>query len=195
MTKLASLKWHGVEYLPIPGCDGYFAGEDGSIVSCWVQKGRDSGRGTDWVLSDEPHQIFPSSDSRGRQRIEINQNGQRRKHFVHRLVLAAFVGPCPDGCECCHFDGNAGNNNLRNLRWDTKLANHADRHRHGTVPRGEGHKRCRVTDAQVLEIRDMAAAGIRQRDIASRLGISQTQVGRIVRNESRKHIQTPCRCG
>lgn len=46
---------------------------------------------------------------------------------VHRLVLEAFVGPCPDGMEACHGNDVPGDNRLENLRWDTKRANHADK--------------------------------------------------------------------
>lgn len=53
---------------------------------------------------------------------------QRRKLYalIHRLVLEAFVGPCPAGLECCHNDGDRGNATLRNLRWDTRAANTLD---------------------------------------------------------------------
>src|SRR3970282_914182 len=44
----------------------------------------------------------------------------KRNARVHRLVLAAFVGPCPIGMEGCHDDGAPTNTRLRNLRWDTK---------------------------------------------------------------------------
>lgn len=56
---------------------------------------------------------------------------------VHRLVLNAFVGPCPDGFAACHNDGNKLNNSAGNLRWDTYQANNADRAKHGTWPRRE----------------------------------------------------------
>lgn len=51
---------------------------------------------------------------------------------VHLLVLAAHVGPCPSGLEACHNDGNRSNNQLGNLRWDTRVANMADKIIHGT---------------------------------------------------------------
>ena len=51
---------------------------------------------------------------------------------IHRLVLMAFVGPCPEGMECCHKDGNPENNRLDNLRWGTKSSNTKDSIRHGT---------------------------------------------------------------
>lgn len=47
----------------------------------------------------------------------------RSAKLVHRLVLETFVGPCPDGMECCHADGDVTNNSLDNLRWDTHQAN------------------------------------------------------------------------
>lgn len=54
-----------------------------------------------------------------------------RQRRVHRLVLEAFVGPCPEGMEGCHSDGDPSNARLPNLRWDTKSENQFDRIRHG----------------------------------------------------------------
>lgn len=50
---------------------------------------------------------------------------------VHRLVLEAFVGPCPEGMEGCHWDDDNDNNHLSNLRWDTHQANEQDKVRNG----------------------------------------------------------------
>ena len=46
--------------------------------------------------------------------------------LVHRLVLTAFVGPCPSGMEGCHNDGDRSNNRLDNLRWDSRKENNLD---------------------------------------------------------------------
>lgn len=59
-----------------------------------------------------------------------------RLESVHRLVLIAFVGQAPDGMECCHNDGDPTNNQLANLRWDTRSENMRDRFRHGWVVTG-----------------------------------------------------------
>lgn len=56
---------------------------------------------------------------------------------IHGLVLEAFVGPRPDGMQCCHNNGDKSDNRLVNLRWDTPLSNSRDKHRHGTTSRGE----------------------------------------------------------
>lgn len=51
---------------------------------------------------------------------------------VHRLVLEAFVGPCPDGMEVRHLNGNKTDNRLENLRYGTRYENMRDQVAHGT---------------------------------------------------------------
>ena len=67
----------------------------------------------------------------GRLRVSLSSPNGKSKKQVHRLVLEAFVGPCPEGMECCHWDDNPQNNHLSNLRWDTRSANRIDRLRTG----------------------------------------------------------------
>ena len=67
-------------------------------------------------------------------RVYINV-APKKPHLVHRLVLEAFKGPAPKGLIGCHNDGNAANNSLQNLRWDTPLSNVEDTIKHsGKVP-------------------------------------------------------------
>jgi len=66
--------------------------------------------------------------------------GRGRPRLVHRLVMLAFVGPCPSGHEVAHNDGNRRNNALSNLRYATPKENAADKNRHGTVRVGNTGK-------------------------------------------------------
>lgn len=75
-----------------------------------------------------------SPDKAGYLCVSLNRPGVQERSSVHRLVLEAFVGLAPDGHECCHYDGNAMNNWLSNLRWGTPQDNADDRVRHGRVP-------------------------------------------------------------
>lgn len=52
--------------------------------------------------------------------------GQVQRLWIHRLVLEAFVGPCPPGMETCHANGDGLENNVENLRWDTHGENQRD---------------------------------------------------------------------
>jgi len=49
----------------------------------------------------------------------------------HRVVLEAFVGPCPDGLVTRHLDGVKLNNRLSNLTYGTYTENNLDILRHG----------------------------------------------------------------
>jgi hypothetical protein len=67
-----------------------------------------------------------------------------------------------------------------NLAWKTPAQNQADRIAHGTSNRGVRHGRAKLTEADVIEIRRMAAAGTLQAEIMTRFGIAQTTVSQIV---------------
>lgn len=70
-----------------------------------------------------------------------NEAGITVTRYVHHLVLEAFMGLRPQGTEACHWDGDATNNRLANLRWDTSKGNKADSIRLGTFwPKLRGRK-------------------------------------------------------
>jgi hypothetical protein len=64
-------------------------------------------------------------------------DGQARHHLIYRLALEAFIGPCPPGMEGCHNNGDAADDRLENLRWDTKSSNARDSVWHGTHDRAK----------------------------------------------------------
>lgn len=77
-------------------------------------------------------QTLKLKPAHGYWRVELNRNGKPACFQVHRLVLAAFVGPLPEGKEVCHNNGNPGDNRLENLRYGTRSENQLDRVKHGT---------------------------------------------------------------
>lgn len=64
--------------------------------------------------------------------LALNKDGARKIQLVHRLVLLAFVGPCPEGHEGLHADGTRNNNRLDNLSYGTRSDNVRDSLKHGT---------------------------------------------------------------
>lgn len=68
--------------------------------------------------------------------ISLCREGKCRNALIHRLVLEAFVGPCPDGMECRHLNGNPTDNRLTNLKWGTPIENATDRELHGKTAKG-----------------------------------------------------------
>ena len=58
-------------------------------------------------------------------------DGKVKSLYVHRLVLEAFVGPCPEGHVARHLDDDKSNNHLSNLVWGTESQNAYDKVRNG----------------------------------------------------------------
>src|ERR1051326_2260811 len=111
--------------------------------------------------------------------------GHIRTELVHILVLESFVGPRPSpDHQCAHDNGNPKDNRLSNLTWKTRSANEADKLRHGTHIRGRRCPHAILTEAQVKEIRDRAAAGERFTSLGREFGTAATNIGRIVHRET-----------
>lgn len=77
-------------------------------------------------------------------RVDLCKGGKRKHHSVHKLVMSAFVGPCPKGMEVNHIDENPQNNNLNNLEYIThkQNANHGTRNTRIASERKNNPKIC-----------------------------------------------------
>lgn len=64
--------------------------------------------------------------------VPLSRDSTTRQFLVHRLVMAAFAGACPEGQEVRHWDGNPANNRLSNLLYGTRQENMRDVLRYGT---------------------------------------------------------------
>lgn len=116
-----------------------------------------------------------------------NGNGSVKFFMTHRLVAGAFIGPCPQGMEVAHKDGDKKNCTLSNLRYDTPKGNHADKKLHGTQPCGSNNASSKLTDAQVLEIRRRANTSS-QKALSREFGVGPVQISRIIRRERWAHL-------
>lgn len=97
---------------PIPGFPGYEVSDMGRV------------RSFKW---NDVRILRPATNPKGY--LGVLLSNQNKKSFlrIHQLVMLAFVGPRPAGLEVCHGPGGQANNRLENLRYDTNLANLAER--------------------------------------------------------------------
>jgi hypothetical protein len=163
-----------VRYASIPQFPKYMAGSDGTI---W------SRHGGSW------RQLKPRRDARnGRLQVTLCPGYHQRQ--IHRLILEAFVGPCPPGMEACHFpDKDTANNRLDNLRWDTKAGNQADKDKHGTQAVGEDNGNAKATAEVVAAIRcDYATGCHSHRTLSRKYSLSRATIHQIVNGVTWKHI-------
>lgn len=108
-----------VRWVCVPGYEGlYEVSDEGNVRS--LRRATTSGR------------ILKLIRSRGYCFVTLSRNGHERSQAVHVLVLAAFIGPRPDGMDIRHLDGNGENNRLDNLAYGTRSENMQDALRHRT---------------------------------------------------------------
>ena len=107
-------------------------------------------------LKQFPHQAKKSRKPTALTLRMKHESGKCKTVYAHHIILFAFVGAKPDGLVCCHYDGNALNNELSNLRWDTPESNVADAVRHGTHYRpnlcGDSCHTSKLTNEQIIRI-------------------------------------------
>lgn len=97
--------------------------------------------------------LRPQTNSRnGRLQVWLSNGPVRKNAYIHTLVLTAFVGAKPNGCEACHGPGGHTDNALSNLRWDTRSNNAHDKFEFGDgnnrrVKRSDGVEYNSVSEA------------------------------------------------
>ena len=148
----------------VPGYEGrYSVSDHGRVMSFQRGNGKTSGE----VMRQR-------IDKNGRPIVGLWKNRKRRIVRVSTLVASAFIGPCPDGLEVCHNDGDEGNNAVGNLRYDTHKNNCLDRIQHGTQFRPAR----KLSPNAIRAIRVLVERGARQRDVCKAFGVSQATVSR-----------------
>lgn len=167
-----------VEYRTLARFVGYRFGSDGSA---WTQRCRGRKKGQvgpalgEWKLLKP---IFHHQTGY----FMVMMTGLDKKQsncYLHRLILEAFHGPCPEGMGCRHLNGIRTDNRLENLAWGTWKENSHDRYRHGTVPMGKDHWNGKVDESDKQEIREARTKGVPTKQLAEQYGISQARISSI----------------
>ena len=110
-------------WLPVPGYEGRYDVSDMGRVKSLARSGiRSDGR----RFNVQERVLAPPIHKVGYPIVMLWRNNKSKTLYVHRLVLEAFVGPCPDGMECCHHNDDPLDNRLSNLRWDDRKGNMSD---------------------------------------------------------------------
>lgn len=137
---------------------------------CWPWKSRSNVRGYGYL-------------QRG------GRNGGRI--LAHRLSWELHRGSIPDGLEVCHECDNPPCCNPAHLFLGTQADNNADAVAKGRarftfaerpeLTSGEANVHAKLTAQRVNEIRALRAAGLSQREIAERFGVTRQNIRAIVR--------------
>ena len=123
-------------------------------------------------------------------RIALHKNSKRFDILVHRLVMEAFIGPCPNGYQVNHIDGDGCNNHISNLEYVTQSGNirHAIDVLCRDFAKGERITLSKLTELDIKEIRALYKSGIVQVDLAKRYKVTQTTISSILLRKTWKHV-------
>ena len=126
----------------------------------------------------------------GYEEYHLYKNAKLHHVYVHRLLAKYFIPNPENKPHVNHIDGNPMNNSLNNLEWVTHKENIQHASKIGRVKSGENHHNVKLTNQEVLEIRDLYKNKIyNQRELGEIYGVFQTHVSFIVRNKSRKVVE------
>lgn len=91
-----------------------------------------------------PHVIYIGRGTHGHRLVSLHTTSGRVGRLVHRLVMEAFVGPCPEGMEVRHLDGDASNNGTHVNGSKTHCKNGHEFTPENTRVEATGSRRCRT---------------------------------------------------
>lgn len=127
-------------------------------------------------------------DRDGYGRLCLFKLSGRPRALTHRIAYTLARGSVPDGMCVLHRCDNPPCCNPEHLFLGTNTENQADKVAKARQCVGEASGAAKLTEASVKEIRLLAGTGLRQKDIAAMFGITQPNVGYIVRRETWTHI-------
>lgn len=122
---------------------------------------------------------------------QLSNGALRNPIRVHVLSWIIHFGLIPDGLcvlHDCPFVDNRRCVNPWHLWLGTKAMNNRDKVNKGQQPRGEMSGPAKLTESEVLRIREVSQMGYSQTYIAEKFGVAQNSVSRLLSRHHWKHI-------
>lgn len=125
--------------------------------------------------------IIPRMGNTGYLQVGLYLDSKVKRHSVHRLVALAFIDNPNLLKEVNHKDGDRINNCASNLEWVSRSDNALHSTRVLCKNRGEENTLSKLSEIQVLEIKNFLEAGESQIEIAKRYNVTNHTISRIRR--------------
>jgi len=152
---------------------------------------RFSTRGDGRIIKIFPRKRIDKPSWHGYRSVALKLQGKSRSIPAHRLIWQRFKGDIPDGFTINHDNGKKWDNRISNLEPMTHGDNnrHAFRVIHTRSSKGEHHSQHKLTDKEILEIRQARLSGASLLLLSLAYGISEASASLISRKLSWKHIK------
>ena len=121
--------------------------------------------------------------------VQLWRNNKGKVCYLHDLVMATFIGPKPEGLCVNHIDGDKTNYKLSNLEYVTQKENIKHAFDTGlTSIFGENNWCSKLTESQVLGIKERALNGERTKDLAEEFHVGSPIISQIKHGSRWKHL-------
>lgn len=157
-----TIEWATDVWNPVPDYPGYYASEDGKILS---------------LKQSKPRIMKPIESKDGYLYVYMYVGGIQHKVRIHRAVLSSWKRLPRKGEECRHLDDCPKNNDICNLEWGTRLENVNDKRINGGIAEGEKSGTHKLTEKEVIEIRVLHGKKP-LRELGRKYGVSHTAIRR-----------------
>lgn len=129
-----------------------------------------------------------AGNGNGYLRATVYLDGKPKYHSIHRMVALAFIPNPENKYAVNHKDCNKENNNVNNLEWVTKSENEIHARKMGVKDtRGENQSNVKLTEIQVLKIRELEGE-VKHKILAERFSVSLSTIRNILYRKTWKHI-------
>lgn len=164
----------------IPGQPDYRISKDGRVFCLSPRY---------WIKNDVPHEI-KQRDVRGYRKVTLRDGTNSGKTVsVHRLVMLAFHGPCPDGMVVNHKNGIRSDNRVDNLEYTTPQGNSNHAVGMGSYDFGERHHSHKLRTEQVSEIKKKLLEGESTVSLGKMYSVSENAIWKIKTRRSWRHVK------
>lgn len=106
------------DFMPVVGYEGlYEVGKDGSVWSL------------NYHRTGQRKQLAPAPyDKYGHLLVCLQKDGKKKTHYVHQLILNAYLAKPSEEMEVMHINSRGWDNRLENLGWGPHIENLNDPH-------------------------------------------------------------------
>lgn len=122
--------------------------------------------------------------------VNLCRDGDKKVHYIHKLVSKAFVDKREGKTVVRHKDGVKANNKAENLEMCTHAEIMRDAHKMGLIDKkGEAHHRAKLKNEDIIEIRRLLEAGhLKQATLGRMFGVGQGAISKIKVGDRWKHV-------